>query len=83
VTILTEAVGQSLVQGLFARNRFHGAAVARILAVVFAIAFAYAFVHMAGTHVFILSDLVSHAIVISLSLWLLKRSASADASRAA
>jgi len=83
VTILTESVGQSLVQALFARSRYRGAAVARIVAVVVAIAFAYGFVQIVGTPVFILSDIVSHAVVISLSLWLLKRSASADASRSA
>lgn len=79
VTILTESVGQSLVQGLFARNRYHGVAFARVLAVICAIAFAYGFVHIAGEHVFILSDLVSNAIVISLSSWLLMRSASTRA----
>ncbi|MBL0375019.1 hypothetical protein JJB09_23675 [Rhizobium sp. KVB221] len=78
VTILTEAVGQSLVQTLFARHRYHPAAVARILAVIAAIAFAWIFVHMAGTYVFILSDIVSHAIVISLSLLWLKRNLPAD-----
>ena len=79
VTILTESVGQSLVQGLFARNRYHGAALARIVAVLAAVAFAYVFVQIVGEKVFIISDLVSHAIVISLSLWLLMRSAAADA----
>jgi hypothetical protein len=78
VTILTESVGQSLVQALFARNRYHGPAFARVVAVIVAIAFAYVFVQMAGTHVFILSDLVSHAIVISFAFWLLIRSAAAD-----
>jgi hypothetical protein len=73
VTILTEAVGQSLVQAMFARNLFHSAAVARIIAVVVAVGFGYAFVSMIGSHVFILSDLVSHSIVISLSLYWLKR----------
>ena len=83
VTILTEAVGQSLVQALFARSRYRGAAVARILAVTVAIAFAFGFVQLVGTPVFILSDMLSHAVVIALSLWLLMRSASADASRVA
>ncbi|MDB5525643.1 MAG: putative permease protein [Rhizobium sp.] len=73
VTILTEAVGQSLVQAMFARNLFHSAAVARIIAVIVAIGFAYVFARYAGSHVFILSDLVSHAIVISLSYFWLKR----------
>lgn len=73
VTIVTEAIGQSLVQAMFARNLFHSAAIARIIAVVVAIGFGYLFVLAAGSHVFILSDLVSHAIVISLSLYWLKR----------
>ena len=74
VTILTEAVGQSLVQAMFARNLIHSAAIARIVAVAVAIGFGYLFVTMAGSKVFILSDLVSHAIVISLSYFWLKRS---------
>jgi hypothetical protein len=73
VTILTEAVGQSLVQAMFARNLFHSAAVARIIAVVVAIGFGYLFVTLLGSKVFIASDLVSHAIVISLSYFWLKR----------
>jgi peptidoglycan biosynthesis protein MviN/MurJ (putative lipid II flippase) len=73
VTILTEAVGQSLVQAMFARNLFHSAAVARIIAVVVAIGFGYLSVIAVGAKVFILSDLVSHAIVISLSYVWLKR----------
>jgi hypothetical protein len=58
---------------MFARNLFHSAAVARIIAVIVATGFGYAFVRLAGSHVFILSDLVSHAIVISLSYFWLKR----------
>ena len=73
VTILTEAFGQSLVQAMFARNLFHSAAVARIVAVVVAIGFGYLFVAMIGAKVFIVSDLVSHAIVISLSYYWLRR----------
>lgn len=73
VTILTEAVGQSLVQAMFARNLFHSAAVARIIAVVVAIGFGYLFVTMIGAKVFIAGDLVSHAIVISLSYYWLRR----------
>lgn len=73
VTILTEAVGQSLVQAMFARNLFHSAAVARIIAVAVAIGFGYLCVKLAGSAVFILSDLVSHAIVISLSYYWLRR----------
>ena len=73
VTILTEAVGQSLVQAMFARNLFHSAAILRIIAVVVAIGFGYLFVTMAGLHVFVLGDLLSHAIVISLSYFWLKR----------
>jgi hypothetical protein len=73
VTILTEAVGQSLVQAMFARNLFHSAAILRIIAVVVAIGFGYLFVTVAGLHVFVLGDLLSHAIVISLSYFWLKR----------
>lgn len=73
VTILTEAVGQSLVQAMFARSLIHSAAVARIIAVVVAIAFGYLFVTLIGPKVFIVSDLVSHAIVISLSYYWLRR----------
>jgi predicted neutral ceramidase superfamily lipid hydrolase len=73
VTILTEAYGQSLVQAMFARNLFHSAAVARITAVVVAIGFGYLFVAMIGAKVFIVSDLISHAIVISLSYHWLRR----------
>lgn len=73
VTVLSESVGQALVQGLFARSRYHAAAVARILAVAFAVVFGYLFVGIFGVRVFVLSDLLSHAIVISLSLlWLNK-----------
>jgi hypothetical protein len=73
VTIITESVGQALVQGLFAENRFHSAAIARISAVCIAIAFGYLVVGHVGIGVFILSDLLSHAIVVTLSLWSLKR----------
>jgi hypothetical protein len=75
VTILTESVGQGLVQGLFARGRIHGAGVARLTAVVAATIFGYSLAHSIGPHVFILSDLVSHAIVTSLTFTWLKRSA--------
>jgi len=61
------------VQAMFARNLFHSAALARIIAVVVAIGFGYLFVTMMGSKVFIASDLVSHAIVISLSYFWLKR----------
>jgi len=74
VTIVTEAIGQSLVQAMFARNLIHSAAVARITAVVVAIGFGYLFVTLMGVSVFVVSDLVSHAIVISLSYAWLKRS---------
>lgn len=74
LTILTESVGQGLVQGLFARGRIHGAGVARLTAVVVATIFGYALARSIGPHVFILSDLVSHAIVTSLTFTWLKRS---------
>jgi peptidoglycan biosynthesis protein MviN/MurJ (putative lipid II flippase) len=77
VTILSESVGQALVQGLFARGRYHAAAIARILAVAFAVVFGYVFVSFFGVRVFVLSDLVSHAIVITLSLWWLNKAARA------
>ena len=77
VTVLTESVGQALVQGLFARSRYHVAAIARILAVAFAVIFGYVFVNVFGVRVFVLSDLVSHAIVITLSLWWLNKAARA------
>lgn len=77
VTVLTESVGQALVQGLFARSRYHAAAIARILAVAFAVVFGYVFVGVFGVRVFVLSDLVSHAIVITLSLWWLNKAARA------
>lgn len=77
VTVLTESVGQALVQGLFARSRYHAAAIARILAVALAVVFGYLFVSVFGVRVFVLSDLVSHAIVISLSLWWLNKAARA------
>jgi len=73
VTILSEAVGQSLVQAMFARNLFHSAAIARILAVVVAIAFGYLFVSTLGVRVFVAGDLVSHAIVIGMSYFWLRR----------
>lgn len=73
ITILSEAVGQSLVQAMFARDLFHSAAVARIIAVAVAIGFAYLSVAALGLHVFVLSDLLSHAIVISLSFYWLRR----------
>jgi peptidoglycan biosynthesis protein MviN/MurJ (putative lipid II flippase) len=77
VTVVTESVGQALVQGLFARSRYHAAAVARILAVALAVVFGYVFVNIFGVRVFVLSDLVSHAIVITLSLWWLNKAARA------
>ncbi|MBX9457350.1 MAG: hypothetical protein KL863_15800 [Rhizobium sp.] len=73
VTVLSESVGQALVQGLFARSRYHAAAVARIIAVALAVIFGYLFVGMFGVGVFVMSDLLSHAIVISLSLWWLNK----------
>lgn len=73
VTILTEAVGQSLVQAMFARSLFHSAAALRIIAVVVAIGFGYLLVTVVGAKVFILSDLVSQATVISLSYYWLRR----------
>ena len=75
VTALTESVGQALVQGLFARSRYHAAAIARILAVAIAVVFGYVFVSSFGVRVFVLSDLLSHAIVITLSLWWLNKAA--------
>ena len=75
VTVLTESVGQALVQGLFARSRYHAAAIARILAVAIAVVFGYVFVSSFGVRVFVLSDLLSHAIVITLSLWWLNKAA--------
>ena len=77
VTVLSESVGQALVQGLFARSRYHAAAIARILAVALAVVFGYVFVSFFGVRVFVLSDLVSHAIVITLSLWWLNKAARA------
>lgn len=78
VTVLTESVGQALVQGLFARSRYHAAAIARIIAVALAVVFGYVFVGMFGVRVFVLSDLLSHAIVITLSLWWLNKAVLAD-----
>lgn len=75
ITILSESVGQTLVQGLFARSRYHAAAVARILAVALAVVFGYLFVGIGGVRVFIVSDLLSHAVVITLSLWWLNKAA--------
>lgn len=75
VTVLTESVGQALVQGLFARSRYHAAAIARILAVAFAVVFGYVFVSFFGVRVFVLSDLLSHGIVITLSFWWLNKAA--------
>lgn len=80
VTVLSESVGQTLVQGLFARNRYHGAAIARITAVALAVVFGYLSVGMFGVEVFVLSDILSHAVVIALSYWLLNRSTHSDAS---
>jgi hypothetical protein len=77
VTVLTESVGQALVQGLFARSRFHAAAVARIVAVALAVVFGYVFVSTFGVRVFVLSDMLSHAVVITLSLWWLNKAARA------
>jgi hypothetical protein len=73
VTILSEAIGQSLVQAMFAHNLYHSAAIARILAVVVAIGFGYLFVETLGARVFVASDLVSHAIVITLSYYWMRR----------
>jgi hypothetical protein len=73
VTILTEAVGQSLVQAMFARHLFHSAAAARIIAVCVAIGVCSMVIGMAGIMAFVVADLVSHALVISLSLWWLAR----------
>jgi len=78
ITVLSESVGQALAQGLFARSRYHAVAVARVLAVAIAILFGYVLAGMIGVGVFILSDLLSHAIVISVSLWWLKKAARAD-----
>lgn len=78
VTIVTESVSQALVQGLFARSRYHLTAIARIVAVALAVVFGYVFVGMFGVRVFVLSDLLSHAIVITLSLWWLNKAARAD-----
>ena len=77
VTVLSESVGQALVQGLFARSRYHAAAITRILAVAIAVVFGYVFVSVFGVRVFVLSDLLSHAIVITLSLWWLNKAARA------
>lgn len=77
VTVLTESVGQALVQGLFARSRYHAAATIRILAVAVAVVFGYVFVNVFGVRVFVLSDLLSHAMVITLSLWWLNKAARA------
>lgn len=81
LTVLSESVGQALVQGLFAHNRYHGAAIARILAVALAVVFGYLSVSVFGTYVFVLSDFLSHAVVISLSLWWLTKATRADADR--
>ena len=81
LTILTESVGQALVQGLFAHNRYHVAAMARILAVALAVIFGYLSVSIFGAYVFVLSDFLSHATVISLSLWWLMKVTRADADR--
>lgn len=78
VTVLSESIGQALVQGLFARSRYHAAAIARILAVALAVVFGYVFVSTFGVRVFVLSDLLSHAIVITLSLWWLRKAARSD-----
>jgi len=78
VTVLSESVGQALAQGLFARSSYHAVAVARILAVATAVIFGYVFAGMLGVGVFILSDLLSHAIVISMSFWWLTRAARID-----
>lgn len=81
LTILTESVGQALVQGLFARNRYHYAAIARMTAVALAVIFGYLTVSYLGTYVFIISDFLSHAMVISLSFWWLTKATRADADR--
>ncbi|MDO6963969.1 hypothetical protein [Rhizobium alvei] len=73
ITIVSEAIGQALVQGLFARGLYHFAAIARITAVSVAVLLAYGMVMLLGINSFILADLVSHAIVISLSLIWLRR----------
>ncbi|MDH6267987.1 hypothetical protein M2360_003390 [Rhizobium sp. SG_E_25_P2] len=73
VTILSESIGQGLVQCLFARGRIHGAGLARLTAVVAATIFGYALARSLGPQVFILSDLLSHMLVISLTFYWLKR----------
>lgn len=73
ITVLSESIGQALVQGLFARSRYHSAAVVRIVAVALAVVFGYLCVGVFGVHVFVLSDLLSHAVVITLSLWWLNK----------
>jgi hypothetical protein len=73
VTVLTESVGQALVQGLFARSRYHGAAIARITAVALAVLFGYLSAGTLGVTVFVLSDLLSHGVVITVSLWWLNK----------
>ena len=81
LTVLSESVGQALVQGLFAHNRYHAAALTRISAVALAVIFGYLLVSVFGVHVFVLSDFLSHAVVISLSLWWLTKATRADADR--
>ena len=80
-TVLTESVGQALVQGLFAHDRYHVAALARISAVALATVFGYLTVSAFGAYVFVLSDFLSHATVIALSLWWLTKVTRADADR--
>jgi hypothetical protein len=75
VTIISESVGQGLVQCLFARGRIHGAGLARLTAVAAATLFGYVMARSLGPQVFILSDLLSHTLVISLTFIWLKRSA--------
>jgi peptidoglycan biosynthesis protein MviN/MurJ (putative lipid II flippase) len=75
VTVISESIGQTLVQGLFARSSYHAAAIARIVAVAIAVVFGYLFVSVFGVRVFVLSDLLSHGIVITLTLWWLNKAA--------
>jgi hypothetical protein len=54
---------------------------ARILAVALAVIFGYLSVSIFGAYVFVLSDFLSHATVIGLSLWWLMKVTRADADR--
>jgi O-antigen/teichoic acid export membrane protein len=77
LTILSESIGQSLVQILFARGLFAPTALIRILAVVTGVGFGYLFIGQIGIAVFAFSDFCSHAVVIGLSLVYLARRARA------